>query len=86
MNTPNMSNVEGKRFELLLKKMVAKNLYMEASRDLLELDVLVDSATRFAQDQKIAEVCALQQGAAANGLSGSKMSNVSVDINFPDCR
>ena len=72
------NNAAGKRFEVLLKQTIAKNVYLEASRELLDLDVVVDSATRLMQDQKLAEVCALLHGAPATGYAVQKAPNVRI--------
>ena len=82
MSVQPINNAAGRRFEVLVKQVMARNLYLEASKELLDLDLIVDPATKFMQDQKIAEVHALLQGAVVIGFYGPKLSNVSVDIIF----
>ena len=78
MSVQNINNAAGKRFEVLLKQAMAKNLYLEASKDLLDLDVIVDPATRIMQDQKIAEMCVLMHGSPAAGYPVPRVPNVRV--------
>ena len=73
------SNVNGRRFELLVKQAMARRSYLEASKELLDLDLLVDPSTRYMQDQKMAEMCGLMHGSVAtHGSPSTRVSNVRV--------
>ena len=75
------SNVNGRRFELLVKQAMARRSYLEASKELLDLDLLVDPSTRYMQDQKMAEMCGLMHGSVStHGSASTRVSNVRVKI------
>ena len=56
---PTNNATNGRRFEVLVQQAMARKLYLEASKELLDLDLIVDPATKFMQDQKLSEMSAL---------------------------
>ena len=76
------NNANGRRFEILVKQAMAQRCYLEASKELLDLDLVVDPATRFMQDQKIAEMCALMHGSPSTRMPNVRIKYLK-EIIFP---